>query len=228
DQERLIFAGSESEPHNFWMSRTQGYRDFGKSFPIVDSDTINYKIMSNQRVDIRHIVELSELILLTTVGPFRIQGTQDGVLKPGGISRKKQPSGGCSHISPVQVGAHALYVQEKGNQVRSLGFDFASDSFTGQDLTALSHHLFRGRKIVSWCYQGEPFSAVWVILDNGRLLSLAYLPEQEVIGWSWHDTDGLYESCCSITEDGLDRVYFLVRRGDKRFVERMAPRLYTD
>lgn len=232
DQERMIFAGSRSFPHTFWMSRSQGFRDFGTSNPILDDDSITYKMNSNQLVEIRHILELSELIMLSTAGPFLIRGGQDGVIKPGGISRKKQPAPGSSHVAPLAVGSASLYVQEKETKVRNLGYVFQDDAFTGQDLTALSNHLFLNRTIVSWCYQGEPFSAVWVILDNGLLLSLAYLPEQEVIGWSWHDTDGLFESCCAITEDGKDRVYFQVKRTINgqtvRFVERMASRLYAD
>ncbi len=232
DQERMIFAGSRSFPHTFWMSRSQGFRDFGTSNPILDDDSITYKMNSNQLVEVRHILELSELIMLSTAGPFLIRGGTDGVIKPGGISRKKQPAPGSSHVAPLAVGSASLYIQEKETKVRNLGYVFQDDAFTGQDLTALSNHLFLNRTIVSWCYQGEPFSAVWVILDNGLLLSLAYLPEQEVIGWSWHDTDGLFESCCAITEDGKDRVYFQVKRtingADKRFIERMAPRLYAE
>lgn len=232
DQERMIFAGSRSFPNTFWMSRSQGFRDFGTSNPILDDDSITYKMNSNQLVEIRHILELSELIMLSTAGPFLIRGGQDGVIKPGGISRKKQPAPGSSHVAPLAVGSASLYVQEIETKVRNLGYVFQDDAFTGQDLTALSNHLFLNRTIVSWCYQGEPFSAVWVILDNGLLLSLAYLPEQEVIGWSWHDTDGLFESCCAITEDGIDRVYFQVKRTINgqpvRFIEKMAPRLYAD
>lgn len=232
DQERMIFAGSRSFPHTFWMSRSQGFRDFGTSNPILDDDSITYKMNSNQLVEIRHILELAELIMLSTAGPFLIRGGSDGVIKPGGISRKKQPAPGSSHVAPLAVGSASLYVQEKEMKVRNLGYVFQDDAFTGQDLTALSNHLFLNRTIVSWCYQGEPFSAVWVILDNGLLLSLAYLPEQEVIGWSWHDTDGLFESCCAITEDGKDRVYFQVKRNvngsEVRFIERMASRLYAD
>lgn len=232
DQERMIFAGSRSFPQTFWMSRSQGFRDFGTSNPILDDDSLTYKMNSNQLVEVRHVLELSELIMLSTAGPFLIRGGQDGVIKPGGISRKKQPAPGASHLAPLAVGSSSLYIQEKGTKVRNLGYVFQDDAFTGQDLTALSNHLFLNRTIVSWCYQSEPFAAVWVILDDGKLLSLAYLPEQEVIGWSWHDTDGLFETCCAITEDGMDRVYFQVKRTingvDVRFIERMAPRLYAD
>jgi len=232
DQERMIFAGSNSFPQTFWMSRTQGFRDFGTSNPILDDDALTYKMNSNKLIEVRHVLELSELIMLTTAGPFLIRGGTDGVIKPGAISRKKQPAPGSSHVHPLTAGSNTLYIEEKGGRVRNLGYVFQDDAFTGQDITALSHHLFTGRTIVSWCYQSDPFSAVWVVLDNGILLSLAYLPEQEVIGWSWHDTDGLVESCCAITEGGQDRVYLQVKRtingAAVRFIERMASRLYTD
>lgn len=232
DQERMIFAASNSFPQTFWMSRSQGFRDFGKSNPILDDDALTYRMNSNKLIEVRHIIELSELIMLTTVGPFLIRGGSDGVIKPGAISRKKQPAPGCSHVPPLTAGPNTLYIEEKGSKVRNLGYVFQDDAFTGQDLTTLSNHLFTNRTIVDWCYQSDPFAAVWVVLDNGLLLSLAYLPEQEVIGWSWHDTDGYVESCCAITEDGQDRVYLQVKRNvggsDVRFIERMALRFYVD
>lgn len=231
-QERRVFGGSATDPQTFWMSRSQGYSDFGKSIPLLDDDSISYKINSRKVTEIRHFIELSEFIILTSDGPFLIRGDQSGVIKPGGISRKKQSSSGAAHIAPVVIDSYALYVQEKGSQVRSLGYSFQDDAFVGKDITIQSHHLFRGRTIVSWCYQQTPFANVWVVLDNGALLSLTYMPEQDVVGWSRHDTDGFFESVVCITENGKDVVYFQVRREfertTRRFIERLADRIYED
>jgi hypothetical protein len=70
------------------------------------------------------------------------------------------------------------------------------------------------------CYQENPDSVVWLVMDDGTLRSLTYVPareayqqEDEVMGWGRHDMGpyGAFESCCCIREaDGTDRVYFVV------------------
>ena len=75
-----------------------------------------------------------------------------------------------------------------------------------------------GHRVVLWC-----------VRDDGALLSLTFFPEQEVIGWARHDTQGKYESVVCITEDNQDVVYFIVNRpGIGRCIERMAPRQFQD
>jgi hypothetical protein len=53
-----------------------------------------------------------------------------------------------------------------------------------------------------------------------------------VWGWTLCDTDGLFKRVCAITEQGEDRVYFLVERTilgvSKLYVERMASELWQD
>jgi hypothetical protein len=73
---------------------------------------------------------------------------------------------------------------------------------------------------------------VWLVRSDGVLLCLTYNREQEVIGWSQHRTDGLFESVCTVPEGTVNAVYVTVRRtvnGTERvYVERMADRQFTD
>jgi hypothetical protein len=229
-QQRQCFAGSEAQPQTVWDSRTGGFTDFGTSVPLLDDDAVTFTLNSRKANEIRHFVELSQLILLTSDGPFIIQGGQDGLIIPGKISTKRQSASGASHVAPLIVGSHALYIQEKGSQVRSLGYDFSSDAFIGNDLTIISSHMFYRHTLTGWAFQTVPFSVAWAVRDDGALLGLTYMPEQEVVGWHRHDTDGFFESVCCITEGDEDVVYLLVRRTingvTKRYVERMSTRFF--
>ncbi|MDR1611905.1 MAG: hypothetical protein LBT97_03880, partial [Planctomycetota bacterium] len=79
-----------------------------------------------------------------------------------------------------------------------------------------AQHLFENRRIVEghgFCYQREPDSIIWAVMDDGALLSCTYLPEQKVVCWSRHDTAGRFESTnCLADANGEDRVYFVVAR----------------
>jgi hypothetical protein len=55
---------------------------------------------------------------------------------------------------------------------------------------------------------------------------MTYLPDQQVIAWHHHDTDGLFESVACVTEGSEDILYCVVKRTVNgrtvRYVERMA------
>ena len=219
-QQRQIFGGSFGQPQNLWMSRTKGFRDFGVGMPILDDDAITVKVFSNKINVVKHLLELSKLIVFTSGGPWVMDGGQQG----GGV------------VTPatvvMKINSYALFVQEKGNQVRTLGYSFSEDAFVGQDVTIMSNHLLRFNTIVDWAYQETPDSVVWVVRDDGSLLGLTFLPEQQVTAWHRHDTDGKVESVCCVPEGIEDAVYFVVNRtiGDttKRYIERFANRSFLD
>lgn len=225
-QQRQIFGGAPGRPHEVQMSRSAGFLDFGQSNPILDDDGISFSLNAGSIGQILHFIGLKQLVALTTEGPWIInkeQGNPIPITDP-------QGEGGASPIAPLKIGKQALYVESKGGIIRALGYEFSSDTYEGKDLTITADHLFAGRTVVSWAYQKVPFRCVWIVLDNGVMVGLTYLPEQEVVAWHRHDTDGFYESVCCVSEPGEDAVYVAVRRvisgTAKRYIERFASRSF--
>lgn len=231
-QQRQIFGGSYGFPQDVWMSTVSGFKAFTRDVPVIDDNAISLRIVSREVNEIRHFVDIKNLIALTSGGPFVLSGNEQTVLTPTTTRAERQEGYGCSHVRPLVVGKQVLYLQEKGGKVRSLGYSFADDSFVGSDLTILASHLFNGYTIVDWAFQEAPFSCIWAVRDDGSLLGFTYLPEHEVAAWHRHDTDGDIESVCVISEDDVDAVYLCVERtiGEttKRFIERMDDRDWTD
>ncbi len=135
-------------------------------------------------------------------------------------------------MPPIAVANIALFIQEKGSTVRDLAYSFDVDGYQGNDLTILANHLFQKHSIVDWCFTIVPYSAAWAVRDDGMLLALTYLREQQVFAWAPQPTDGKFESTCSISEGGEDAAYFVVNRtvnGQQvRYIERLASRLFTE
>lgn len=232
NDQRQVFGGTYGQPQTVWFSAKGGYGDFGTSIPVLDDEAMTFTLASREVNEIRHFLPLSELILLTSGGEWLVRGDNGAVILPSTINVKAQGYGGSSYLPPLVVGSTALYVQDKGTQVRALGYSFEQDAFVGNDLTVLSSHLFQGHTLTSWAYQKTPFSTAWVVRDDGTLLGLTYLREQEVIGWHVHETDGTFESVASVSENNEDAVYFVVNRTingtTKRFIERLDNRFYSD
>lgn len=226
-QQRLCFAGSDNSPQTMWMSKTGNFNNFGYATPIKDDDSITLTIASRQVHRFRHLVQLQELLGLTTGGEWVFAGADTG-LTPKTVQAKVQSYNGSSRIPPIIVNNSAIYVQGRNSVVSSLAYTFESDGFSGEDLTKFSPHFFRGHQLVDWTFQQVPDRLVWAAREDGVLLCMTFLPEEQLIAWHQHVTDGAVESVCSIAEGDEDALYLVIKRevngSTVRYVERMASR----
>ena len=76
-------------------------------------------------------------------------------------------------------------------------------------------------------FQQEPDSLVWCLMGDGRLLTLTYLPGQQICAWARQETQGKVLSLCSLPAAGYDEMWFAVKRGSATCIERLCPRLST-
>lgn len=230
--DRKWYAGSRQSPQGLWASRVGAYVDFGKSSPIQDDDSLSVTINSRQANEIRDLVPLKQLIVMTSAGELVVSGGQDEVITPSTIAIKPQTYNGSSKIPAVVVGNTAIFLQDRGYIMRDLSYTFASDDYSGNNLTVFANHLVEGHQIIDVAYQQVPHSIIWMVRDDGILLGLTYMREQEVIGWSHCDTDGFYESVACVSEGGEDILYVVVRRkvgvNYQRYIERLESRLITN
>ena len=223
-QDRLGLAGTRAEAQTVWFSKTGAYADFGHARgTLEDSDSISVNL-SGKKLNAIHSVAVSNKLLVFTAGSeWTISST--GALTPYNIQIQQQSERGASRTAPVMVGNKALYVQARGGVLRDFYYDYNSASYTSNDLTLYAKHLFFNREIREVCYQQEPDNLLWCVLDDGRLLTLTYLVEQNVCAWTHHETQGSFRSVCSIPNRGYDEVWFAVERGGKYFIERLVQRL---
>jgi hypothetical protein len=215
------------------FSQSGGYRNFNVSEPRRDDDAMTRRIAARQVNEIRHLIPIRELLVLTSGGIWKIAaGSQGDAITPTNMTVRLQSEIGVSHVEPIVVGDIVLYVQDKGSIIRDLGYSFQADNYVGADLTIVSSHLFDGREVVQWDYAAVPNSVVWCVLDNGRLATMTYIKDQELIAWTQQVTDGFYESVSVVSEGNEDAVYVIVRReidGEtKRYVERFESRNIVD
>ena len=67
---------------------------------------------------------------------------------------------------------------------------------------------------------------MWIVLDNGKVLSFSFQDEQQLRSWAWHDfKDGLAEEVFVISkEDSKDVTCFQINRAGNRYVEALTDR----
>jgi hypothetical protein len=213
-QQRRVYGGADSSPELLEFSQIGAYNNFDVSPAVLDSDSITVNIASRQVNDIKALVPMSTgLIVFTTGCAFLVAGGNDNtVVTPASVSAVPQASTGSNDIPPITVNYNILFVQQKGAIVRDMAFSFQTQSYYGVDRSMLANHLFFGYSIVDWAWAEEPYKLLWVVRNDGRCLVMTYVPDQEVYGWSQHDTNGLFKSVTTVPEGDQDATYFVVRR----------------
>lgn len=229
-QSRRVFGANQTV-------RMSGIGDYGHMVfdqePITDASPIEFDLAGNQVSEIRHIIDLGAPVVFTNNAEYALQGN-NGIVLPGEINPKRYSRFGSSYLAPLIVGSTALFVQARGNIIRDLGFDYQIDGYQGNDLTLFSSHLFDGFEIVDWAYQTVPHSIVWAVRDDGVLLSLTYIKEQQIFAWCKHDLggDAIVENVAVIPGTTEDIVYLVVKRivdgRSVRYVEYLSTRAITD
>lgn len=231
-QQRLIFANTDNEPETIWASRIGSYKNFEIIDPISDSDSLEFTLVGRQVNEILHMLEIRQLLALTTGSEWAINGNDAGGLTPTTINAKQQSYNGCSFLPPLYVNGNALYIQARGSVVRSLDFDQV-EQLTGQDLTIFSSHLFDNYTLENWDFQQIPHSVIWIARSDGKLLALTYIPDQQMIAWHRHDFHGgTVENVCVVPEDNEDVLYLVIKRtidgSTVRYIEKLNTRQITD
>lgn len=235
-EQRLGFASTENDPQAVWLSQSANYENFGVASPAKASDAVTFRIRSRKVNEVRSLLALKGLMLLTSGSEWRVSGgTSSDAISPSAIKIDNEGYRGSAIVQPIVVGNTVLFAQARGGVIRDFSYQLESDGFDGKDLTILARHLFENKNIVAWAYAQAPHSIVWVVLDDGSLVSLTYMKEHDVWAWTRHesgpDNDAIFEDVVCVAEGNEDVPYFIVSRTiggvRKRYIERLRSRVFS-
>lgn len=237
-QERRAYGYTINLPDTYFMSQPGAFTNFDSRIPTIDSDAITGSPWSVAVNGIQWMIPMpGGLVVLTGLSAWQLTGTGGSSLNPQPITpstQQAQPqayNGVSEKIPPIKIDYDILYVQAKGSIVRDLAYQFYTNIYTGSDLTLNSSHLFTGFDMVEWAWCEEPYKLLWLIRNDGTMLSLTFVKPQEVAGWARHDTNGIFCSVASITEPPVDALYMAVQRfpgeNNAYMIERQDNRIWT-
>lgn len=226
-QQRLVLGGTKDDPASFFMSRTGDYENFRKSRPLQDDDPVEYMLASGSIDEIRWMASFGDLLIGTSGAEYK--ATSSGAaITSSDVQISVQSYWGSSGLSPLIIGQSVMHCQRSGSHVRDLYYSWESDGYAGNDLSLLAPQLVESHRILQWAFQQSPGSNIWAVRDDGVLLCLTYMKEQNVYGWSRHVTQGKVVSVAVISGSQEDVVMLVVEREaggvKKYFLERLAGR----
>lgn len=231
-EQRRCFAGTNNKPQTIWLTCSATESNLNYSIPTQENDAITVRIAAREANTIRHLVPLSDLVLLTSGGEWKCSSGSADALTPTTIQIKPQSYMGANNVQPVVTGNSILYAQDRGARVREINYSWEAQTYRSLDAAIMAPHLFDGYSIDDMAYMRSPFQVLWAVRSDGTLLGLTYVPDQQVMAWHQHSTDGLVESVCVIAEGNEDVLYVVVKRtingSTVRYVERLHSRQFSD
>jgi hypothetical protein len=236
-EQRLVFAGTKSQPQTLFFSKSGDYEnmDENRSGTVSDDDAIIYTIASNQVNAIRFMTATRTLIVGTAGGEFAVSGGgTDVAITPTNILIKKQSNHGAANLDAIAVGNVTLFLQRAKRKIRELAYNFDVDGYLAPDMTILAEHISESG-ITQMAYQQEPNQIIWCVRTDGQLIALTYQREQQVVAWHRHIFGGSFSTgdavCESVaalpTDDNEYQIWVIIKRTINSVTKRYVEYLHT-
>ncbi len=233
-EQRMVFGAmviddTAYRPGTLLFSKTNDLLNFDRQQILTADGPIEITLAARRREQIRAILGLDRLLVFSDQGVWVVGA--EGALSPVDLvqARRHADVGIVANVDPIVVDDTVLYVRAKGTGIRELAFSNERGAFAGGNISFLAQHLFEGYEITALCYAEDPHGLVWALRSDGKLLSLTYDRSAGLVAWSWHDTNGVIESICTVPAGSEDQLWACVKRtiggSDVRSIERLASRV---
>lgn len=237
-QQRLVFAGTDTDPQGVWFSKTglintfsptefegvQGENDSSGTAIVIDQildDNAVTVYIQNDTVDrIEWMKEGKKLAIGSTGGIFVLYGSNDNqTVTPFNVTVERSTEWAVEPgVLPARIGNAMLYVQKNGRKLREWSFVAQADQYEAVDLTIRADSLTVG-KIAGLAFQDQPGSVLWCMMADGALRGLTYIKEIETFAWHRHVLGGAFgsgdpvvDSLCVIPTGTYDQLWMVVKR----------------
>ncbi|KRI47615.1 carbohydrate-binding protein [Acinetobacter pittii] len=226
-KQRLVLANTKKAPNKIWFSAVGGNANFLETTD--DGDAFSVVSASGLANSILFLEAQRGVVCLTSGGEYLV--SSDGALTPTTVNIDENSAIGTYPLTrPCRVGNEILFIQRGGGRVRALSYRYEVDGLVTPEISSLSSHIGKSHGgINEVCYQQEPESIVWCVLGDGKVASITFNRDQDVIAWANQDFGGTVKSMCSVpTGLGSDLCFMLIDRNGTMCLEQVSFDAYLD
>lgn len=238
-QQRTVLAASAGLPFTLWFSTVGDLTNWYANRPMTDADAFSVAIPATAASKILHLMADRRLMVFTESGVYVIEGSESEGFGYRTCRITKSSGVGACGVPPVGVQSSALYVAADGRTLTELKYDLTQDGLVPIDRSVLAEHLTETANVARLAWQQAPDGLLWVLLDDGSLLSFTFLPDHEVYAWARHSLAG---GACAVLDivsagsinetlpdcEGAGDVFLLVSAGERQTLERLRPPTAAD
>ncbi|WP_343561722.1 hypothetical protein [Kiloniella sp. b19] len=233
-QQRSVFSATPEQPQTFWLSKSGEPKTLTQG---TDDDSGFKVTLKSGGVNSLRFTLDGDSILVGTAGGTRVLGPSggNGVMTIRSLDNKPQTETGVGEVAPIKIGSAALFVSKDRRGLHEMQFYFEKNRYESPALTELSEHI-TGTGVKELAYTQFPLSYVWMVRDDGQLVSVTYHRQQQVVSFARHklggrtaDRDwGEVESITAAFQEEREVLWLSVKRringADVRHIEYMEAR----
>ena len=229
-EQRMVLGGTVAEPQAFWASGLPAFDYFKASVPPQDDQAFTFELMSRKAAPILHALADPELLLFTSAGVQRIIPVETQLFTPTTVGSRTASAFGAHELAkPQEAGSNVLYPVERGAHLYELKPTENITGYDSSDLSVIAAHLIDKKNWLQTAMRRAPFPIWFGLRNDGILIGLTYMPEQQVYAWHQHELPGAFiESIAVVPEGQQDSLYVIARRtildATVRYIERIEPR----
>ncbi len=206
------FSGNGTYGPNVFLASASGsYTDMTINASPTASQALSFTM--SRYTAIHWIAGMRQLMIGTDRGEFVVESTDDDVIHAANINVRQQSQHGSKRIDPLLIGNNILFASPDGRKLRDTGYRWTEDAWVARDLTYVSEHLTKdGAELLHIAWAPDPENLLYAVTADGNLLIAIYEWNNNVIGWSRHNTNGTFLDVCVLPLGGTSKVFFLTRR----------------
>lgn len=240
-EQRLGFGGENPTPQIMHGSETSAFNDFSPTAlngtDVLATHGVNFEFATNQVNAILWMQYATRLIIGTANAVLSARGSLDGEpITPSNIQVSRITGYGSSAVAPVVVGDELVYITANSQSLRGLRITEGSEPPIPTDITLLAKHVFRDPfeftlsrvsavTITSMAYQQDKHQVIWCVRNDGVMVAVTYIPEQEVFAWHRHTLGGwavarsatFASTAVNISTDAIEQTDHGFRTGEGPF-----------
>jgi hypothetical protein len=219
-QERLVFGGSRDIPNRIYMSQIGDIWNFNKNTGI-DTDAIEFGIVSDNANSIRGMVSGQHLQVFTNSAEYMISGDP---MTPSRVQIRRQTRVGSMtgrYIPPQTVEGSVLFMARNGQELRRFSYKDSDLTYTSNDIGLLARHMLINPIDQTYDFRRR---ILYVLRSDGRIATLTTNPSEDINAWSLYETNGIIHSIAI----SADEIIVLTQRGSQFFLERFDESVRSD
>ena len=202
-ENRLVFAGTQSQPDGIWTSKSARYYNFDVGIG-ADSDSIQISGTVGVVNQIRHLVSNRDLQIFGGTDEFYIPAFGNQPLTPTNARVIRQTPYGSTWAAPVVVDGATVFLQKNRKTVREYVFTDQEAAYIAPDISALSYHLVPQTQQLA-ALRGATErneSYVFCVRSNGKMAVFNSNRAAERAGWTLFTpaNGGLFRSVCVVDD----------------------------
>lgn len=220
-QQRLWYANLPINPQAIYASRVGVFTDFNKYFTNTEDGPVEVVNVTGKIDAIRWIEGFQGSLYMGTTDRIWEIFSAQGALTSRDIGTRPLKAWGSAQIQPLLIGDSLVYVEFKGERIFDLFISQDRRGLTCDNLSLRASEIFEKTSIRAIAYQRTLDPVIWCVMEDGSVMGLTYIKNQNVWGWHKHTTSGMVRSCGVIPGDTHDEVYFCVQRAGQSSVEKL-------